>query len=365
MPAMQSFRDRHDSLALGDTVDEKSTEKVTLLARHNGNLESQVQTANLPHEYGVSRTRKIVCLSLYFVLNLGLTLSNKVVLQSAKYPWLLTAVHAGTTTLGCAVLQRMGFFQCTKLSSKDNMVLVAFSCLFTANIATSNISLGLVSVPFHQVLRSTVPAVTIVIYRMVYGRSYSRQTYWTMLPLIGGVGLATFGDYYFTPEGFLLTFLGVLLAAIKSIASNRLMTGSLSLSALEILYRMSPLAAAQSLACAFARGEITAVKTRFDSGELITNGAITVLATNALMAFMLNGMSFYTNKVTGALTISVCANLKQILTIVLGITMFSVVIAPLHAVGLVVAIAGAAWYSKAELDAKRDRGTAVSRVYLK
>lgn len=186
-----------------------------------------------------------------------------------------------------------------------------------------------------------------------------------MIPLISGVSLATFGDYYFTPTGFALTFTGVLLAAIKSISSNRMMTGTLHLSALEILYRMSPLAAMQSLICAGMIGEVGDARREFyASGRLFTtlttttekgNGFVMMLVLNALMAFMLNGISFYTNKIAGALTISVCANLKQILTILLGIVLFHVHVTPVHGLGMVVALVGAAWYSKAELDAKRER----------
>lgn len=183
-----------------------------------------------------------------------------------------------------------------------------------------------------------------------------------MIPLISGVSLATFGDYYFTPTGFALTFTGVLLAAIKSISSNRMMTGTLHLSALEILYRMSPLAAMQSLVCAGVIGEVgDARREFFASGRFFNltaekgNGFVMMLVLNALMAFMLNGISFYTNKIAGALTISVCANLKQILTILLGIVLFRVHVTPVHGLGMVVALVGAAWYSKAELDAKRER----------
>lgn len=184
-----------------------------------------------------------------------------------------------------------------------------------------------------------------------------------MIPLISGVSLATFGDYYFTPTGFALTFTGVLLAAIKSISSNRMMTGTLHLSALEILYRMSPLAAMQSLVCAVMIGEVGDARREFFASErffnLTTtgkgNGFVMMLVLNALMAFLLNGISFYTNKIAGALTISVCANLKQILTILLGIVLFRVHVTPVHGLGMVVALVGAAWYSKAELDAKRER----------
>ena len=357
-----------DSLSL-DMTGESDFEQISLLKRPEESLESQ---GEIPLEYRATTLRKAACLILYFALNLGVTLSNKAVLQTARYPWLLTAIHAATTWLGCFFLKRTNSFHCTKLSSEDNMKLVAFSCLFTANIATSNVSLsvsedlhymndsltdasGLVSVPFHQVLRSTVPVVTILIYRWVYGRSYNHQTYWTMVPLVAGVGLATFGDYFFTYSGFALTFLGVLLAAIKSIASNRLMTGTLNLSALEILYRMSPLAAVQSLVCAITIGEFSNVKADYAGGQLFTDGFVIMLTINALMAFMLNGISFYTNKIAGALTISVCANLKQVLTILLGIIMFKVSISPVHGLGMAIALAGAAWYSKAELDANRER----------
>lgn len=64
-------------------------------------------------------------------------------------------------------------------------------------------------------MRSTCPVITIIIYRIWYSRTYSRATYLSILPIMLGVGLATYGDYYFTTAGFLLTSAGVLLAAIK------------------------------------------------------------------------------------------------------------------------------------------------------
>lgn len=127
-----------------------------------------------------------------------------------------------------------GAIKLTSLGTRENLILVAFSFLFTINIAVSNVSLAMVSVPFHQIMRSTCPVVTILIYRFVYGRTYSTQTYLTMIPLIFGVGLSTAGDYYFTLIGFSMTLLGVVLASVKTVATNRLMTGSLKLSALEV-----------------------------------------------------------------------------------------------------------------------------------
>jgi hypothetical protein len=54
---------------------------------------------------------------------------------------MLTALHAGSASLGCYVLLLRGAFSLTKLSRSENAVLVIFSFLFTVNIAVSNVSL--------------------------------------------------------------------------------------------------------------------------------------------------------------------------------------------------------------------------------
>jgi len=73
----------------------------------------------------------------------------------------------------------------------------------------------MVSIPFHQIMRSTCPVFTVLIYRLRYKRNYSTMTYLSLIPIVIGVGFATCGDYYFTSTGFILTLLGVVLASIK------------------------------------------------------------------------------------------------------------------------------------------------------
>ena len=205
--------------------------------------------------------------------------------------------------------------------------------------------------PFHQILRSTCPVVAVLIYRFYYARSYSTATYLSLLPLILGVGLATYGDYYFTPLGFLLTSLGVVLASVKTIASNRLMTGTLALPALEILLRMSPLAAVQSLVYSISTGEAEDFLVYVYAGHLTTSD-IVALAGNGILAFFLSVASLHTNKLAGALTMTVCANLKQCLTVLLGIAVFHTRVSLLNGCGMLITLIGASIYSKVELDSK-------------
>jgi hypothetical protein len=234
---------------------------------------------------------------------------------------------------------------------QESLTLVAFSVLFTVNVAMSNVSLAIVSVPFHQIVRSTTPVFAILIHRVVYARSYSTATYLSLIPLIAGVALTTYGDYYFTLMGFLCTLLGAILAAVKTVATNRLMTGSLALPPLELLFRMSPLAAVQSLAISGLSGEMQQFAEWVHSGHL-TQAAVVALAGNGVLAFLLNVSSFQTNKVAGALTMTVCGNVKQCLAVLFGIVLFNVEVNCMNGIGMLLALAGAALYSNVELKRK-------------
>ncbi|KAF2208929.1 hypothetical protein CERZMDRAFT_48365 [Cercospora zeae-maydis SCOH1-5] len=339
---------------LQDSVDSDHVpENHELLDKDERDVEAQeVTSTTTPLEYTVSTNKKLTYLGLYFLLNLSVTLSNKALLRAISLPWLLTFSHTFATSIGCSMLLATGQMKLSTLTGRDNLILVAFSTLFTVNIAISNVSLALVSVPFHQVMRSTCPVMTIFIYRVAYGRTYDHETYLSMIPLIIGVGLATFGDYYFSAIGFTLTLLGVILASVKTVATNRLMTGNLKLPAMEVLIRMCPLAAIQCLFYAAGSGEFAKVREFANEGAFSTGILVSIIG-NAAMAFGLNLVSFQTNKVAGALTISVCGNVKQCLTILLGIVLFNVQVGIVNGIGMLIASAGAAYYSKVELDRKK------------
>lgn len=92
-------------------------------------------------EYSVQTRTKLIYLAAYFCLNLVLTIYNKAVLGGFAFPWLLTTLHTSFLSVGCYVLMRCGYFSLTKLDTRQNGILVAFSFLFTLNIAISNVSL--------------------------------------------------------------------------------------------------------------------------------------------------------------------------------------------------------------------------------
>lgn len=180
----------------------------------------------------------------------------------------------------------------------------------------------------------------------------------------------------YTSLGFALTFLGVMLAAIKTIVTNRVMTGPLAMDHWEVLLRMSPLAFLQSMVIAYASGEIHAFG-RFLVSNATTSLSTTsssqnlgysprsfalVLAGNGALAFWLNVSSFNANKQTGALTMTVCANLKQCLTIILGFCLFQGQLTFQTAAGIAMTVVGGVSYNIAELVSKKNKRKTIGNV---
>ena len=126
---------------------------------------------------------------------------------------------------------------------------------------------------------------------------------------------------------------------------------------------MSPLACLQSLIYAVWSGEASnlmrdVAPIRSLSSSQLFYGVTAVLAIilfNGILAFCLNVSSFTTNKLVGALTMTVSGNLKQCITIVLGVVLFNVQVGFSNAMGLVVTMIGVAAYSSVELRSKRNR----------
>ncbi|GAA5980609.1 hypothetical protein JCM11641_006698 [Rhodosporidiobolus odoratus] len=297
-------------------------------------------------------------LLLYFAFNLGLTLFNKLVLQGFPFPWTLTAIQMLSGTIGTQIALQRGFFTQARLTTKENGIMLMFSGLYTINIAVSNLSLHLVSVPFHQVVRAMTPLFTIIIAVTIFHKRHSRETYLSLIPVVAGVVFATYGDYSFTAWGFILTLIGTLLAAMKTIITNRVQVGRLKLHPLDLLVRMSPLAFTQCVFFGWWSGELDRVR-EYGATEMTRHKAI-ALAVNGAIAFGLNVVSFSANKKTSALTMTVAANVKQVLTIVLAVLIFNLSLNRTNVIGIVLTLAGGGWYATVEFHEKRARAAAAA-----
>ncbi|KAI8613377.1 triose-phosphate transporter family-domain-containing protein [Chytriomyces sp. MP71] len=324
--------------------------------------------------------------TFYFFMNLGLTIFNKIILKffNFRFPWLLTAVHSIGSYLGCVYIIKVARTvkpEVPLTAPRDQLIVLLFSVLYNVNIAVSTITLDMVSLAFHQIVRSTNPAVTILLEWMFLSKwknGVGFDIFSSLSLVIIGVGLATIGDYEFTAIGFIATFFGTVLSAVKGITTNTLLAGNgLKFHPIELVWHMSWLSFLQCIAISFCTGEMgrffvfwgklraAAVERAAAAGTGVAFPASAVgmysniywlyfaLVMNGAMAFFLNYVSFTANKKVGALSIAVAGNVKQAMSLGLSVWIFGYVISLVNGMGILMTLIGGAWYSMIGVNKKK------------
>jgi len=301
---------------------------------------------------------------LYFLANLALTIHNKWVLSriNFRFPWSLTALHIGVSGLGSWIFCAASSIPKKNIDFEAWKSLLSFSVLYALNIAMSNVSLAYVSLSFHQIIRSSVPAVILLIEWGWLAKSHPSSRKLSLIPLILGVIMATVGEFRdveFTTIGLILTLIGVFLAALKGVTTNLLMVGPLKMHPLQVISYMAGPAALQCILYGFVVGEVSSISSLLkrlsgDATLVAKHGGpveypvislLGKLAVNGLLAFILNWVSFTANKKTSALTMTVVANVKQVVSIAMAIYIFHTELSSVKLLGIVLALGGATWYS--------------------
>ncbi|KIO21662.1 hypothetical protein M407DRAFT_60048, partial [Tulasnella calospora MUT 4182] len=211
------------------------------------------------------------------------------------------------------------------------LMLAAFSVLYTLNIAVSNPSLQLVTVPFRQVVRTSAPFFTILVVYLLSasrGKGRGRRSCCVWLTYASSFILSV--NYSFTAWGFILTLFEYILPPSptfdsfsnggynnhgkathhqphpSSSSSTSASSSSSSPHLLNLLMRMTPLAFVQCGLYAWLSGEMDRAAVHKGPGlEGWSRKSATVLLLNGIIAFLLNIVSWTANQKNGALAMTV------------------------------------------------------------
>ncbi|CAN0056653.1 unnamed protein product [Scytosiphon promiscuus] len=306
----------------------------------------------------------------WLVNNIGITMLNKYAFSIAgfHYPLVTSAFHMLCNWLGTVVYFWASGAQQQAIQRHQWPTLVMFSVVFSLNIAVGNTSSAMVPVSFNQVMRSLVPVIVMLIGTQMFGKSFSRARKLAVVPIVMGVIMACYPDPNHPKNqshthdsirvlGVAVTVFCVFLSGLKNVLSGEMLTGEMKMPPMQLLSRMTPLALVQMVFCAFAFGEVNDLASNW---EVLKGGtALYVVALTGIGSFSLNLTSLQANKVTSPLTLSIMANLKQVLVIASGAMLFQEPATWLNKFGFGVVVIASTRYSMLSVS-ERNRGESKS-----
>jgi len=295
----------------------------------------------------------------WLFLNILCTLMNKALFQFAEFyfPITLSSIHMFFSFFGSYFMLRYEKLDRVRVSSPWQIgVVFSLSVVFCLNITVSNISLRLITISLSQVIRSTIPAFAMVLSFLILKKNYSMSQIWTIIFVCGGVAMATMGEVEFNVLGTTFAFLGCFLSALKAVQSNMMLSGtsrifltpdgkdSAKFHPYDLLNWLSFFSFFEMILLANLHGELAELSD-WSGGKIFEFQFLLLLAANGLIAFLLNVANFNFIRHTSALTVTVCGNVKAVLTILISVSVFQNPISLLNFCGTLITICGASFYS--------------------
>ncbi|KAI3673787.1 hypothetical protein L6452_39917 [Arctium lappa] len=289
-----------------------------------------------------------VYFATWWSLNVIFNIYNKKVLNAFPYPWL-------TSTLSLAAGSAIMLISwATKVAEAPNTDLDFWKSLFPVALAhtighvAATVSMSKVAVSFTHIIKSGEPAFSVLVSRFVLGETFPISVYLSLLPIIGGCGLAALTELNFNMTGFMGAMISNLAFVFRNIFSKRGMKGKsvsgmnyyacLSLLSLLIL---TPFAIAVEGPKMWAAGWQNAVS------EIGPN-FVWWVAAQSVFYHLYNQVSYMSLDEISPLTFSIGNTMKRISVIVSSIIIFHTPVQPINALGAAIAILGTFLYSQAK-----------------
>jgi len=288
----------------------------------------------------------------WFVFNISIANVNKWIFSNYnfRFPVFLTLIHMGCSMILSAIAIRFGWSPLKEIGSwrKWMLKILPLAAIFCASVAAGNIGLRYIYVSYAQIVTATTPLFTVVVTKLLTKQSLKWEIYLSMLPIAGGVGLASWQEADFNLFGFMAIVIATALRAVKSVWQGILLADDEDrIDPLSLLYYMAPPSFCMLFfLCLICEPDL--VLSSHSLSATFTDPSLTFwLIISGFIAFILNIMNLLVTKYTSAVTLQVLGNVKVVLSIIVSVLIFHNEVSFLSWIGCSITLIGVNWYSLA------------------
>jgi len=231
---------------------------------------------------------------------------------------------------------------------------IAMGFFFACTIGLNNSSLVYLPLSVQQTIRSCSPVALAIAAYFIEHKVYSIQQIIALFFLVGGIVLTVASNDSANPIGVLMAAGSVVSGALYyTFVSLNLGSGGVNMNAIDILlYTSVPVALILTPVFIIADEYNTIAQFSEENGASFT---VLLFAIGCVLAVAYNLMTFKFIKLLSAVYLSVVANFKLVLLIIVGVALLGEELTVLSAVGLTIATLAFAYYSYLEYEQKVEK----------
>jgi solute carrier family 35 protein E1 len=291
--------------------------------------------------------------ALWYLFNIGYNIYNKKALNALPIPYTMAALQLFVGIPYVGALWATGLRKAPKLSADNIKTLIPISLGHLGTHIGAVVSLGAGAVSFTHIIKASEPVVSAGLSALMLGAFYSPITYLTLVPIVGGVALASLKELSFTWVGFIAAMISNFSSALRGILAKKTMGGGVGENMTEAnLYAVLTILAFIAILPISLALESPAAVMACINGALASGFSSKYLWTQSILAgafyYLYNEVAFLALGRVNPVTHAVGNTIKRVVIIVASVIAFNTPISTLGVIGSSIAIAGTLLYSLAK-----------------
>jgi len=297
---------------------------------------------------------------LWYVINVAYNDANKTVLKVLKLPWTVSCLQLGMGLFYVGPLWATGMRKAPKLDMSNVMSIMPVALIHGAGQCVTVMSLGAGSLAFVNVVKSLEPLFNVVFGAIFMNDVLPWQVNACLLPVIGGVAIASAADLSFTWDCFAFAMGSNLMFSLRGVLSKKSMgkPQGENMDAGNTFAVLTALAFLATLPVALAiEGPVLAAEWQkaMALGVYSKNELLGRLVASGLTFYLYNEVAFYTLDAVHPITHAVGNTIKRVILILFSVVRFGTPMTTQSAIGSTIAIAGVFAYSVAKQVVKKPK----------
>lgn len=291
--------------------------------------------------------------ALWYLFNIGYNIYNKQALNALDYPWTIATIQMATGILYFVPMWLFGLRKAPKLSGEELKTLFPIALCHTGVHVGAVIALGAGAVSFAHIVKASEPVVTCAMNALILGEVLPLPVYLTLLPIIGGVAIASMKELSFTILALASAMLSNVSSAARGVLSKKTMSGKQIGENLDaqnlyaVLTAMSTLILIPLMLGIEGTGFFTAFKAAVDAGDFTKKSLSILLMLGGATYYAYNEVAFLALGKVNPVTHAVGNTIKRVVIIVASVIAFKTPMSTGSIIGSSIAIAGTLLYSLA------------------